>query len=295
MVDAEWYRSFVGVYRLGSVSAAAETRFLTQPAVSGHIAALEKAVGTPLFVRMPRRMVPTERGKELYVQIAGAVDVMEQVTHHLKTAAYGVPTLRFGAIADHFDVIALPMLKGAPFLLRVQFDLTHNLLAALERHELDLALVPRRVASPALEYRLFSREPSVVVAPPDMELPPGMKMAALPELEAWLVAQPWVSYAVDLLIIRHFWQQVFGHRPQFTPALVVPDLRAVAHAVSLGKGLSVISKRLCAALSRTHPLTIAWEPPRPVLEEFWIAYRRADRAAPHIQEMCNRLTETHAP
>ena len=63
MVHLEWYRSFVNVYQVGTVSGAAEVLHLTQPAVSQHIAALESTLGTVLFQRMPRRMLPTEAGK----------------------------------------------------------------------------------------------------------------------------------------------------------------------------------------------------------------------------------------
>src|SRR5690606_40980576 len=65
-LDFEWYRSFVAIYRAGSVSAAAASRHLTQPALSQHLAALEAEVGEPLFHRRPRKMVPTERGIALY-------------------------------------------------------------------------------------------------------------------------------------------------------------------------------------------------------------------------------------
>ena len=39
---------------------------MTQSAMSQHLAALEAETGEALFTRNPRRMVPTERGKELY-------------------------------------------------------------------------------------------------------------------------------------------------------------------------------------------------------------------------------------
>ena len=51
MADLNWYRNFLAVYRLGSVSGAAKARNLTQPAVSQQLGALEASVGEPLFVR----------------------------------------------------------------------------------------------------------------------------------------------------------------------------------------------------------------------------------------------------
>ncbi|MEG4942993.1 LysR family transcriptional regulator [Microcoleus sp. F4-D5] len=47
---------------------------LTPPAVSQQVAALESALGNPLFQRTPRRMVPTEAGQILYTQIPGAIE-----------------------------------------------------------------------------------------------------------------------------------------------------------------------------------------------------------------------------
>lgn len=74
MIDFEWYRSFLAIYQAGSVTRAAQARSMTQPALSQHLAALEAALGTALFVRTPRRMVPTEQGQALYTQIAPAVE-----------------------------------------------------------------------------------------------------------------------------------------------------------------------------------------------------------------------------
>jgi len=56
----EWYRSFLGVLREGSLSGAARALDLTQPTVGRHVAALEAQVGHPLFVRTPAGLLPNE-------------------------------------------------------------------------------------------------------------------------------------------------------------------------------------------------------------------------------------------
>ena len=56
----EWYRSFLGVLREGSLSGAARVLDLTQPTVGRHVAALEAQVGQSLFVRTPAGLLPTE-------------------------------------------------------------------------------------------------------------------------------------------------------------------------------------------------------------------------------------------
>ncbi len=54
------WQSFVAVADHGSLSAAARALGLTQPTLGRHIAALEAALGTALFARGPRGLVPTE-------------------------------------------------------------------------------------------------------------------------------------------------------------------------------------------------------------------------------------------
>lgn len=62
MNDISWdfYRTFLAVLRLGSLSAAARDLGLTQPTVGRHIDALEQALGHQLFTRSQQGLLPTE-------------------------------------------------------------------------------------------------------------------------------------------------------------------------------------------------------------------------------------------
>jgi Transcriptional regulator len=63
LVDFEWYRSFAYIYKYHSVSEAAKTRIMTQPAMSQHLAALETEVGGA-FVRQNRTENDTDRKRK---------------------------------------------------------------------------------------------------------------------------------------------------------------------------------------------------------------------------------------
>lgn len=58
-------KTFVAVAEEGNLTKAAERIYASQPAVSGHIKALEEELGLPLFVRTPRGMRLTEAGQGL--------------------------------------------------------------------------------------------------------------------------------------------------------------------------------------------------------------------------------------
>ena len=65
MFDSRHISTFHEVVRTGSYSAAARALGYTQPAISQQMKALERSVGTPLFVRAGRRMRLTEAGETL--------------------------------------------------------------------------------------------------------------------------------------------------------------------------------------------------------------------------------------
>src|SRR5919204_6862868 len=58
-------RAFAAVAREGSFSRAAGTLFVSQPAVSKHVASLEAELGTKLIVRGPRGVTLTPAGQVL--------------------------------------------------------------------------------------------------------------------------------------------------------------------------------------------------------------------------------------
>ncbi|MEV7613201.1 LysR substrate-binding domain-containing protein [Streptomyces sp. NPDC089799] len=65
MFDSRHIRTFHEVVVSGSYSAAARALGYTQPAITQQMKALERAVGTPLFTRVGRRMQLTEAGESL--------------------------------------------------------------------------------------------------------------------------------------------------------------------------------------------------------------------------------------
>jgi len=100
MARPEWLRTFLAIYRAGSVTEAARLRGLSQPATSQQLAGLERAIGTALFVRTPSGVVATERGRELYGEVAASLDQLETVLAVWTSAASRRNRRRFGSAAQ---------------------------------------------------------------------------------------------------------------------------------------------------------------------------------------------------
>ncbi|MFC6100930.1 helix-turn-helix domain-containing protein [Olivibacter domesticus] len=58
-LDLEWLRTFKAIYETGTLSAAAQELFISQPGLSLHLNSLEVFTGYKLD-RSARKMVPTE-------------------------------------------------------------------------------------------------------------------------------------------------------------------------------------------------------------------------------------------
>ncbi|MDY7102722.1 MAG: LysR family transcriptional regulator [Actinomycetota bacterium] len=246
MARTEWLRTFVAVHRCGSVTEAARRRAISQPAASQHLAGLERAVGEPLFRRAPTGMEPTEAGRALYLEVADTLDRLERVLGGLDAGRLerSDQPVRLGCTAEYLACVALPCAAAAGVAVAARFGDDEQLLVALERGELDVAITsttpPRRsvVAEPLGERRFV------------LVVDPGSRpddLTSLDELAAWLPGRPWVSYSDELPITRRFWQHTLGVPFGARLRLVAPDLRAVADAVALGLGVSLLPTYVCDA------------------------------------------------
>jgi DNA-binding transcriptional LysR family regulator len=294
MVSLEWYRSFVEVYRVGTVSGAARVLHLTQPAVSQHIAALESALGQSLFVRMPRRMLPTNEGKRLYTQAAEAIERLESIS--AKTLPTDTPQLvRLGTPQEFFTERLLNRLPQADNLLyRVRVGLAPALIDLLLEGQLDMAIATQKVPRSELEYQLIAEEHFWLIASPRLAIPiaPDILQTDLTSLEQWLRTQPLVAYSEELPIIRRFWRVVFGRRLDIIPRLVLPDLRMIRQAIAAGFGFSVLPDYLCEEMVADHRLTLVLNPTQAVTNQIWLAYRKSERQSHRVALLLEFLRST---
>jgi DNA-binding transcriptional LysR family regulator len=295
MVNLEWYRSFIEVYRVGTVSGAAEVLHLTQPAVSQHVAALEAALEVSLFQRMPRRMLPTEAGKRLYTRIAAAIETLESVS--TKSTLINIPLLiRLGTPVEFFSehiLKCLPKDEETPFT--VQFGLVQNLIEQLLANQIDCAIATQKINKPELGYQQIFEESFWLVGPPNVEVPTSQDVmqADLTSLEQWLKSQRWIAYSEDLPIIRRFWRVIFGRRLEVNPQFVIPDLRSIREAIAQGLGYSVLPDYLCTQWVADQRLTLILKPAKAVTNSIWLAYRKSERQSQQVTLLLNWLGVEH--
>jgi len=290
MATAEWLRTFVAIYRTGSVTEGAALRRLSQPAASQQLKSLERSVGTPLFVRVPNGVDPTRSGRELYTAVADALDRLEPVLVGLDGGAerQGTPALRFGSSPEFFTYVVVPYLGGDAPQLLVRFGPDADLLTSLRHAELDVVVTTsdssrRDLTSIPLGTTRFL----LVSAPGHLTGPPA---ADLDDLGEALVGTDWVAYSAELPRTRRFWQSSLGRPFSGTLRLVAPDLRAVARAVAEGLGVSMLPEYACAAGLEAGDLVEVYPVGDVVPAQPWFAVtREADLVRHQVASFVRRL------
>lgn len=246
MAGPDWLRTFIAIYRSGSVTDGARLRSLSQPAASQQLAGLERVVGSALFVRTADGVVPTERGRALYGEVASALDQLEVVLTGLDAGRVdnSQAALRVGSSAEFFAAEVIPRVAGTDLSVVARFGEDEKLIEGLERGELDVAVTSAAPPRRGLAALPIGKKDFLLVAAPS--LASGVELGSLGELGAWLSERPWVAYSLELPITRRFWQTHLGRPFSSRLRLVAPDLRAVVSAVEHGLGCSILPRFACA-------------------------------------------------
>lgn len=198
-------RSFVAVGRRLSVTLAAEDLCLTQSAVSRQVQALERHLGTPLFVRGHRSVTFTAAGERLFLTADAAVQQLLDTTGALRADSRMRP-VTISANVGTITLWLLPRLSALQRLhpgLDVRVAASHRL-ADLPDDGADLAIRDLDdTQAPAGAVRLFGETLSPV-AHPSLVTEPWRNAAALRRvvlLELHEPRDPWLRWA-DWLAAR---------------------------------------------------------------------------------------------
>lgn len=166
--------TFLEVYRQRSFTQAARSLMITQPAVSQHIKQLESHYGCPLFVKTGRGIEPTPAATVLYQRLltmenddARLVAEVGRLTA-APTKAREAP-LKLGCtrtIADFMapQLVAAHLVRHPNSPVTLRAGNTRDLVGALDRGDIDFALVEGSFDRERFDYEILSREPYITIA-----------------------------------------------------------------------------------------------------------------------------------
>jgi len=267
--DLALWRTFLAAHRSGSVSAAARTLGIAQSSVTTQLQALERSIGEPLFVRHARGILPTPRADDLAARLSGPLDALALAVGNPSPAE--APPMRIGGAGEFIERVAVPAL--APMIaegrrITITPGLAEELLDQLRAGSLDLVVSAVRPKGRVLPAAALVDEEFVLVGAPSLGLAPSSGFAP-----GDLDAVPLLAYAHDVPILRRYWRHVFGVRLEREPALIVPDLRALAAAAVAGAGVTVLPTYLIAEELADGRLVVLRESDDPPINTLYLVRR----------------------
>jgi DNA-binding transcriptional LysR family regulator len=256
MLDLKLLQSFREVAVRRSFSAAAEALSFTQPAVSQHVARLERQLDAPLLVREPRGVTLTPAGEALLRHaetILGGVKRAEAEVRELSGAER--PLVRMGA----FQSAAAALVADAFRAVRAEHPGIDLHLQAIEPEPgvhkvstggLDLAmviesdLVPAPTA-PDVELRHVFDDLMLVVLPDGHPFArrPSVPLAELAD-EAWLLGDVAGTCPDSNIVLRACEEAGFTPRVEYSSE----DYNVVQGMVASGAGVALIPSMVTALM-----------------------------------------------
>jgi DNA-binding transcriptional LysR family regulator len=234
-------RSFVEVYRQRSLSAAAEALSLTQPAVSGHVAALETMLGRRLFERTRRGVLPLPAADELYAALGNSIDQAESVLALFRARSSGLSgAVRITGPAEYIGeqfAAALTRLAEAGVELRLSTGNRDTIYAQLASGDVDLAVTASLPDTKTLGAAQLAEERFILVAP--------KAMAPATDAGELIAGEPYCAYDSERPLIRQWCASNAIELPTAQPRVIMPDLRGLLRFVIAGAGWAVLPDYLC--------------------------------------------------
>lgn len=278
MINLEWLRTFKTIYEKGSMTAAAQTLFISQPGVSLHLSSLENHVGYQLFERQPRKLVATEQGKLLYNAIIDSITQLEAAEKNFqKCACDSLPTLTVGMCIESFQLILEKHLPSLPFDLIMEFGDYRELLHKMEQGVIDVVVTPRKIDSKQILFRPFSQENIILVAGHGTDISGFADLCSKAERSAildWVTRQKWYGLTGDNEHLRRFWQLNFNSHPDFRPNYIVPNFHSIIRCLSAAPGLGVVPDFLCQQQLQEGKLQLLWRGFTPLQNTLYLARRK---------------------
>lgn len=244
MLDLRRLRIFAAVAEGGSFTAAATALFLTQPAVSQQMAILEREIGVPLLVRIPRGIQLTDAGKLLAERTARLLAETTELEDELRQFGQGTRVVALGAFptagADLVPLAIREFRRRHPDV-RVMLAPAHanDVVAQLHSSRIAVGLVwdydfAPQVTDPVFERTELLADPLRVVLPADH---PAARQREVSLRD--LADEPWIVRAHRPPYQQAFEQmcRIVGFEPRV--AFRTDNYQSIQGLVAAGIGLGL--------------------------------------------------------
>lgn len=265
---------FAEVAKCGSITKAAESLHMTQPAVSIQMKQLQESVDIPLIEIIGKKLYLTEAGERLYSMqqtIQEHEEAFEAYASELKGGLTGNLSISAASTAKYF----LPYLLGAfqekypKVKITLKVTNRNEVLQHLYNNEFQLAILTQLPDDSSIISTPFLENPLVVACPPDHPLSnqKNLTLKALKD-ESFIFREP--GSGTRMVMERLLEKE--GIDPKI--AMELGTNEAVKQAIMAGIGISLISKLSMQSELKTGTIDELQVKQFPVITHWHTLYRK---------------------
>jgi DNA-binding transcriptional LysR family regulator len=244
--------TFLSAVETGSVTVAAKSLHLSQPAASQQLRDLERTLGLRLLDRAKGRIIPTRAGEAILEAARRARSAAEDIVaaaNEFRDGEAGRVRLGTGATACTYllpDILARVKRRMPRLEVTVATGNTRDMLDRLEAGALDVALVtqPVRASRAVVQTRLMA-DPLLALVPQALA-PAGATISA-----AQLAAMPLILYEAggNTRTVVDGWFERAGIAAN--PIMELGNVEAIKVLVASGLGASILPRLSLAPVARS--------------------------------------------
>ena len=241
-MDISTLQAFIAVARDQSFSKASERLFITQPAVSKRVAALESELGVELFNRIARTVSLTEAGKQLLSKAQELVDQAEELQRYASNLNEDISGNLSVSLSHHIGLHRMPpVLREFNRLypnvnLDIRFEDSDQAFHAVEQGDIEFGVLtlPSTIPEKITSQVIWTDQLRVVVAK-DHELA-NQSPVSLGALASCSCVLPSLNTETYQIMARQFDAQSLQMRVQ----METNNLETLKMLVAAGIGWSLL-------------------------------------------------------
>jgi LysR family transcriptional regulator for metE and metH len=294
-LDIRHLKLIVAVTEEKSVTRAGARLHLTQSALSHQLRDIEERLGMPLFLRLNKRMLPTQAGERLLVTARQVLDDLASVEAEVaQMASHNQGTLRLSTECyTCYHWLPEPLKefnrKFPKVEVQIALEATREPIKALLDGKLDLAIVSNRTSDKELRYKPLFKDEVVAIMKPDHPLTarPYLRARDFADQHLFLYVDPKQSTLFHVLL------NPAGIRPGKVSQVQLTE--AIVEMVKAGLGISVMARwavkeQLDSGRLAARPLG------KKGLHRQWsAALLKSDHTPPYIDEFIGLLSRPTMP
>ena len=246
MLSLHQLRCFLATYEHGSLTGAAEELGYAQPSVSEQVRLLERSVGSSLFRRVGRGVVPTTVAETLRPHAERTLAAADEAMRVARSAtALETGTIRFGMFGTarlyaSAGLVADVLARHPGVRVELVGQNSSDVLEDLRRGRLEAAMIAvPQISSEGMEITPVARDELGYVSTHPERLESPVTAARLARAELVMPETTWRAVDSTRIVLRRMLHEA-GRNPQ--TRIEVEDVETAVELVGLGLADTVIPK-----------------------------------------------------